>query len=34
MSAIRADPETAMHSDEPNYPAWARAVADEIDSAE
>lgn len=33
MNAIRADPETAAHSDETDYPAWARAVADEIDSA-
>jgi hypothetical protein len=32
MNAIRADPETAAHSDEADYPAWARAVADEIDS--
>jgi hypothetical protein len=33
MNAIRADPETAGHSDEGDYPAWARAVAGEIDSA-
>jgi len=34
MNAIRADLETAAHSDEEvDYPAWARAVADEIDSA-
>jgi hypothetical protein len=33
MNAIRADPETAEHSDEADYPAWARAVADKIDTA-
>jgi hypothetical protein len=33
IHAIRADPETAAHSDEADYPGWARAVADEIDSA-
>jgi hypothetical protein len=33
MSAIRADPRTATHSVGADYPAWARAVADEIDSA-
>jgi hypothetical protein len=33
MTSIRADPETATHSDEADYPAWAREVADEIDSA-
>jgi len=33
MNAIRADPETAAHSVEADYPAWARVVADEIDSA-
>jgi hypothetical protein len=33
MNAIRADPETAAHSDGADYPAWARAVADEIHSA-
>ena len=33
MSAIRADPEIVAHSGEVNFPAWARAVADEIGSA-
>ena len=33
MTAIRADPETAAHSGEADYPAWVRAIADEIDSA-
>ena len=33
LNAIRADHETAAHSEEADYPAWARAVADEIDSA-
>ena len=33
MNAIHADPESAAHSDEADYPAWARAFADEIDSA-
>ena len=33
MNAIRADPETAAHSDEADYAAWARVVADEIASA-
>jgi hypothetical protein len=33
MNAIRTDLETAAHSDEADYPAWARAVANEIDSA-
>jgi len=33
MNAIRADAETAAHSGEADYPAWARVVADEIDSA-
>jgi hypothetical protein len=33
MRAIRADLESAAHSDEADYPAWARAVANEIDSA-
>jgi hypothetical protein len=32
MNAIRANPETAGHSDEADYPSWARAVADEIGS--
>jgi len=32
MNAVRADPQTAAHSDEADYPAWARAVADEIGS--
>jgi len=33
MNAIRADPEIAAHSNEADYPAWVRAVADEIGSA-
>jgi hypothetical protein len=32
LNAIRADHETVAHSDEADYPAWARAAADEIDS--
>ncbi len=32
LNAIRADPETAAHSDEADYPAWVRAVADEVES--
>ena len=32
MNAMRADPEAAAHPEEANYPAWARTVADEIDS--
>jgi hypothetical protein len=33
MSAIRADPEVVAHSDEADYPAWARSVAGKFDSA-
>jgi hypothetical protein len=33
MSAIRSDPEIVAHSDEADFAAWARAVADEIGSA-
>ncbi len=33
VNAIRAHLETAAHSDEADYPTWARAVANEIDSA-
>jgi hypothetical protein len=32
LNAIRADPETAAHSDEADYPAWVRALADEVES--
>jgi hypothetical protein len=32
LNAIRADHETAAHSEGADYPAWARAAADEIDS--
>ena len=32
MNAMRADPETAAHSHDADYPAWARAIAGEIDS--
>jgi hypothetical protein len=32
MNAIRADHESVAHSDEADYPAWARAAAHEIDS--
>jgi hypothetical protein len=30
LNAIRADPEIAAHSNEVDYSAWVRAVADEI----
>ena len=30
MAAIRADPKSAAHSGDADFPAWARAVADEI----
>lgn len=33
MTAMRADRETEAHSVEADYPAWARVVADKIDSA-
>lgn len=33
MNAIRADPEIVAHSDEADYPAWARGIADKLDSA-
>ena len=33
MNAIRANPEVAAHSNEADYPAWARGVADKFDSA-
>jgi len=33
MNAIRADPEIVAHSNEADYPAWARGVADKFDSA-
>ena len=32
MHVIRADHESAATSEEADYPAWARAAADEIDS--
>jgi hypothetical protein len=31
MNVIRADPETAAHSGEAAFPAWAGPIADEID---
>ena len=34
MNAIRADRQVAEHSDEADYPAWIRALADKIASAE
>lgn len=33
MNAIRADRQTAEQSDEADYPAWIRALADKIASA-
>jgi hypothetical protein len=33
MNAIRADPEIVAHSSEADYPAWARGIADKLDSA-
>jgi hypothetical protein len=33
MNAIRADPEIVAHSGKADYPAWARGIADKLDSA-
>lgn len=33
MGAIRGDSESAAHRNEADYPAWARALADKIESA-
>jgi hypothetical protein len=33
MNAIRADPEIVAHSDGADYPAWARGIADKLNSA-
>jgi hypothetical protein len=33
MGAIRSDSESAAHRNEADYPAWARALADKIESA-
>ena len=32
MGAIRGDSESAAHRDEADYPAWARALADKVES--
>lgn len=33
MGAIRGDSDSAAHRHEADYPAWARALADKIESA-